>query len=64
MSAILILRGQEYEVKSGMTLRHAILKIGQQPEAVLATREGEMITEDEILREGDQIKLIAVISGG
>jgi sulfur carrier protein ThiS len=64
MSAKLILRGQEYEVKSGMTLRHAILKIGQQPEAVLATREGEMITEDEILREGDVIKLIAVISGG
>ncbi len=64
MSAKLILRGQEYEVKSGMTLRHAILKIGQQPEAVLATREGEMITEDEILRENDVIKLIAVISGG
>jgi sulfur carrier protein ThiS len=64
MSAKLILRGQEYEVRSGMTLRHAILKIGQQPEAVLATREGEMITEDEILREGDVIKLIAVISGG
>ena len=64
MSAKLILRGKEYEVKSGMTLRHAILKIGQQPEAVLATREGEMITEDEILREGDVIKLIAVISGG
>ena len=64
MSAKLILRGKEYEVKSGMTLRHAILKIGQQPEAVLATRQGEMITEDEILREGDVIKLIAVISGG
>ena len=60
----MILRGKEYEVKSGMTLRHAILKIGQQPEAVLATRQGEMITEDEILREGDVIKLIAVISGG
>lgn len=64
MSVMLILRGQQYEVKPGMTLRHAILKIGQQPEAVLATREGEMITEDEILHEGEVIKLIAVISGG
>ena len=64
MSAKMILRGKEYEGKTGMTLRHAILKIGQQPEAVLATRQGEMITEDEILREGDVIKLIAVISGG
>jgi sulfur carrier protein ThiS len=64
MSVKLSLRGQEYEVKAGMTLRHAILKIGQQPEAVLATRAGEMITEDEILLDGDEIKLIAVISGG
>lgn len=64
MSVTLILRGQQYEVKPGMTLRHAILKIGQQPEAILATRDGEMITEDEILREGEVIKLIAVISGG
>ncbi|MEJ2598719.1 MAG: MoaD/ThiS family protein [Anaerolineales bacterium] len=64
MSVKLILRGQQYEVKAGMTLRHSILKIGQQPEAVLATREGEMITEDEILHEGEVIKLIAVISGG
>jgi sulfur carrier protein ThiS len=31
---------------------------------VIATRQGEMITEDEMVREGDVIKLIAVISGG
>jgi len=34
------------------------------PEAVIATRNGEMITEDEILKDGDVIKLVAVISGG
>jgi len=34
------------------------------PESVIATRDGEMITDDEILRSGDVIKLIAVISGG
>jgi sulfur carrier protein ThiS len=32
--------------------------------AVLPTRAGELITDDEILREGDDIRLIAVISGG
>lgn len=64
MSVKLILRAQEYEVKPGMTLRHSLLKINQQPEAILATRDGEMITEDEILHEGDVIKLVAVISGG
>ena len=64
MTVKLSLRNQEYEVKPGMTLRHALLKIGVQPEAVLATRQGEMITEDEVLRDGDEIKLISVISGG
>jgi sulfur carrier protein ThiS len=64
MAVKLILRGKEYEVKPGMTLRHALLKIEVQPEAVLATRKGQMITEDEILKDGEEIKLIAVISGG
>jgi hypothetical protein len=34
------------------------------PESVIATREGEMILEDEILKDGEVIRLIAVISGG
>jgi hypothetical protein len=31
---------------------------------VIATRDGEMILDDEILKDGDVVKLIAVISGG
>ncbi len=64
MPVKLILRDQEYEVKPGMTLRHSLLKIGVQPEAVLAIRQGQMITDDEILRDEETIKLVAVISGG
>lgn len=64
MSAVLILREQEYEVKSGMTVRSALEKIGIEPDSVLATRNGELITDDELLIENDTIKLIAVISGG
>lgn len=60
----LVLRDKEYEVKPGMTLLSALQKIDIVPESVIATREGEMILEDEILRDGDEIKLIAVISGG
>jgi sulfur carrier protein ThiS len=33
-------------------------------ESVLAVRDGEMITDDEILNPGDVIKLVAVILGG
>ena len=60
----LILRNQEYEVKPGMTLLSALQKINVIPESVIATRDGEMILDDEILRDGEEIKLIAVISGG
>ena len=60
----LILRDKVYEVKPGMSLLHALKKINILPESVIAVRDGEMITDDEILRPGDEVKLVAVISGG
>ena len=48
----LILRDKQYEVKPGMTLLSALEKVGVLPETVIATRNGEMILEDEILRDG------------
>jgi sulfur carrier protein ThiS len=47
-----------------MTLLSALEKVNVLPESIIATRDGEMILEDEILREGDVIRLVAVISGG
>ena len=47
-----------------MTLLSALEKINIVPESVIATRGGEMILDDEILKDGDVVKLIAVISGG
>ena len=57
-------RNKEWEIKPGMTVRDAIRKVGLNPEAVLAVREGKLINENTHLREGDRIELIAVISGG
>jgi sulfur carrier protein ThiS len=57
-------RNKEYEVNTGMTVRDAIKKIGLEPEAVLAVHEGKLITDDTVLREGMEIKLVAVVSGG
>jgi sulfur carrier protein ThiS len=64
MTVKLILRGKEYEVKPGMTLQDSLKKIGILPEGVIATCDGVMILEDEILKDGEVVKLIAVISGG
>lgn len=57
-------RDQQHTVRSGMTARSAILKIGLDPNAVLIVRNGELITDDEILDAGDQVRLVPVISGG
>jgi sulfur carrier protein len=58
------LRNKEFEVKPGMNLLAALQKINVIPESVIATRDGEMILDDEILKDGDVVKLVAVISGG
>ena len=60
----LILRDKEFEVKPGMTLLSSLEKCGILSESVIATREGELILDDEILKNGDVVKLISVISGG
>lgn len=64
MTARLKLREKEFEVPAGMTVRDALLRVGIEPETVLVTREGELITDDETLRDGESIRLVAVISGG
>ena len=64
MTAKVILRNREFEIKHGMTVRKALQNLNIEPDSVLATRDGELITDDEIVKEYDVIKLISVISGG
>ncbi len=60
----LVYRKQEWEVRPGMTLRDAIKKGNLDPQSVLGLREGKLITDDVILKPGEVIRLVAVISGG
>jgi sulfur carrier protein ThiS len=64
MTAKIILRKHEFEIKHGMTIRIALQQLGLEPDSVLATRNGELVTDDEIIKENDVIKLVPVISGG
>jgi len=60
----IIYRDEEWEIRSGMTTRDAIIKVGLDPDAVLAVREGKLINEDTILKKEDRVTLVAVVSGG
>lgn len=39
-------------------------KLNVDQNTVLITRNNELLTEDEVLNENDEIKLLSVISGG
>ncbi len=60
----LVYRDHEWELKGGMTARAAIEKVGLDPEAILVIRDGQLLTDDTVLGGEDEVRLIAVISGG
>jgi sulfur carrier protein ThiS len=59
-----IYRNKTWEVKAGSTVRHVIEKANLNPESILVVRDGRLINEETLTRDGDVIKLVAVVSGG
>jgi len=57
-------RDQQYEMKGGMTARDLIVQLGLNPEAILVLRNGKLVDDSVLLADGDEVKLVAVISGG
>lgn len=64
MAAEFVLRGQKFQVDAGKTIRQALEDLDIVPETVLPVRHGKLVAEDEILKDGETIRLVAVISGG
>lgn len=59
-----IYRDQQWEFNETMTVRQLVERVGLLPGTVLALRNGKLITEDQVVRPEDEIKLIAIVSGG
>ena len=57
-------RKKEYQLEGTHTVKQVFKKLGLSPEAHLAVKEGELLTENDVIKEGDEIKIISVISGG
>ena len=47
-----------------LTVAQLLKRIGLLPESVLVVRDGKLLTEDQRLHPGDEVKVVAVISGG
>ena len=57
-------RDKQWEVSGHKTVRDVIQEVGLNPATVLAVRHGKLVLDSELLGEDDELKLIAVISGG
>ena len=65
MAIKFILRKKEYELEGNtITVKEALRQLDLSPEAHLLVREGDLLNENDMVRDGDVIKIVAVISGG
>ncbi|MEP7200024.1 MAG: MoaD/ThiS family protein [Chloroflexota bacterium] len=60
----IVFRQHVWEVKPGMTIDSALKKLDIDPEAVLPTINDTLVTADYIVKDGETVKLVAVVSGG
>ena len=56
---------EEIEIEAGYSVRESMIKINIKPELIaLVVVNGEQKNKDYIIKDGDQVKLLAVIGGG
>ncbi len=49
---------------SGTSVNELLRHLKLNPEVVIVTRKGEVLTEEEILKTKDKIEILSVVSGG
>jgi sulfur carrier protein ThiS len=57
-------RKQEWQIQSGVTLRQAMIQTGLDVQNLLGLRGGKLIPDDTPLNDGDEITLVAIVTGG
>jgi sulfur carrier protein ThiS len=57
-------RDKHWELPGQQTVREVIEAVELNPATVLAVRNGKLVLDSEMLGDEDDLKLIAVISGG
>jgi len=64
MTSTIRWRKEEFEVEAPVSVKDALESLHLDPESFLVIRTGELIGENEILQDGDTVKLIPVMVGG
>lgn len=65
MTIKLVLRKKEYQLEEkSIQVKQAFQVLNLSPEAHLMVRDGLLLNENDYLKDGDAVKIVAVISGG
>ncbi len=57
-------RDKSWTFNEPFTVLQMLKRVDLLPENVLVVRNGTLVTEDQHLKPGDVVKIVAVISGG
>jgi sulfur carrier protein ThiS len=65
MAIRLFLRKEAFTIEAkSIQVKQALKSLNLSPEAYLLVRGGELLNENDYLHDGEEIKIVAVISGG
>ncbi len=65
MTIKLVLRKKEYQLEEkSIQVKQAFQTLNLSPESHLMVRGGQLLNENDYLKDGDEVKIVAVISGG
>ncbi|HID66214.1 MAG TPA: MoaD/ThiS family protein [Aquificaceae bacterium] len=65
MPVKVIYRGKEFEFpENKLKAKELLQKLGLSPLSSLVIRNGEVISEDDYVEEGDEVMVVNAISGG
>lgn len=60
----IVYRNKEWTLDRGLTVAQLLKYVKALPESVLVLQNGRLVPEDQQLHPGDEVKIVAVVSGG
>ena len=64
MNIYLEQQNKNIKKKFNGSAKKLLTELGVSAQAVLIIKNGELVTEDELLKDKDEVKLLSVVSGG
>lgn len=64
MPVLFTFKNKEYKLEGTITVKEAFKRLDLSQESYFMLKDGILLNENDILRNNDKVKIVAVISGG